>query len=179
MAPKDGNELRQMLYSAYLYGKPTAIRYPRGEARGALPDKDFTEIPVGKWEKLKEGNDLAIIACGNTVYPSLSAAMELGEEGIQCTVINGRFIKPMDRDMLIDTATSIKKILTVEENTVIGGFGSGVMEMLSEERIGAVVRRAGIPDMFLLHGAQGTLREKIGLNTEGIKSTIRQWLKNG
>jgi 1-deoxy-D-xylulose-5-phosphate synthase len=179
MAPKDGNELRQMLYSAYLYGKPAAIRYPRGEARGARPDKDFTEIPVGKWEKLKEGNDLAIIACGNTVYPSLSAAMELGEEGIQCTVINGRFIKPMDRDMLIDTATSIKKILTVEENTVIGGFGSGVMEMLSEERIDAVVRRAGIPDMFLLHGAQDTLREKIGLNTEGIKSTIRQWLKNG
>jgi 1-deoxy-D-xylulose-5-phosphate synthase len=81
--------------------------------------------------------------------------------------------------MLIDTATSIKKILTVEENTVIGGFGSGVMEMLSEERIDAVVRRVGIPDMFLLHGAQDTLREKIGLNTEGIKSTIRQWLKNG
>ena len=179
MAPKDGNELRQMLYSAYLYGKPAAIRYPRGEARGALPDENFTEIPVGKWEKLKEGNDLAIIACGNTVYPSLSAAMELGKEGIQCTVINGRFIKPMDRDMLIDTATSIKKILTVEENTVIGGFGSGVMEMLSEERVDAVVRRAGIPDMFLLHGAQSTLREKIGLNTEGIKSTIRQWLKNG
>jgi len=179
MAPKDGNELRQMLYSAYLYGKPVAIRYPRGEARGARPDKDFTEIPVGKWEKLKEGNDLAIIACGNTVYPSLSAAMELGEEGIQCTVINGRFIKPMDRDMLIDTATSIKKILTVEENTVIGGFGSGVMEILSEERIDAVVRRAGIPDMFLLHGTQDTLREKVGLNTEGIKSTIRQWLKNG
>ena len=179
MAPKDGNELKQMLYSAYLYGKPAAIRYPRGEALGAPPDKDFTEIPVGKWEKLKEGNDLAIIACGNAVYPSLSAAMELGEEGIQCTVINGRFIKPMDREMLIDTATSIKKILTVEENTVIGGFGSGVMEILSEERIDAAVHRAGMPDMFLMHGAQSTLREQIGLNVEGIKSTIRQWLKNG
>jgi 1-deoxy-D-xylulose-5-phosphate synthase len=179
MAPKDGNELKQMLYSAYLYGKPAAIRYPRGEAQGVKPDKDFMEIPLGKWEKLKEGNDIAIIACGNTVYPSLTAAAELGEEGIQCTVINGRFVKPMDRDMFVDTATSIKKILTVEENTIIGGFGSGVMEMLSEEKLDAVVRKIGIPDMFLPHGSQGVLREKTGINTEGIKNTIRQWLKNG
>jgi 1-deoxy-D-xylulose-5-phosphate synthase len=179
MAPKDGNELKQMLYSAYLYNKPAAIRYPRGEAQGVIPDKDFIEIPIGKWEKLKEGNDIAIIACGNTVYPSLSAAAELAEEGIQCTVINGRFIKPMDINMLIDIAASIKRILTVEENTVIGGFGSGVMEILSEEKLDAVVRRIGVPDSFLPHGSQGVLRKMVGISTEGIKSTIRQWLKSG
>jgi 1-deoxy-D-xylulose-5-phosphate synthase len=179
MAPKDGNELKQMLYSAYLYNKPAAIRYPRGEAQGVIPDKDFIEIPIGKWEKLKEGNDIAIIACGNTVYPSLSAAAELAEEGIQCTIINGRFIKPMDINMLIDIAASIKRILTVEENTVIGGFGSGVMEILSEEKLDAVVRRIGVPDSFLPHGSQGVLRKMVGISTEGIKSTIRQWLKSG
>ncbi len=178
MSPKDGEELRQMIYSAYMYNKPTAIRYPRGKAYGSKTSKGFEEIPIGKWEKLREGNDLAIIACGNTVYPSIHAAEELAGEGIQCAVINGRFIKPMDKDMLFDTACSIKRILTVEENTLIGGFGSGIMELLSKEGIDASVRRLGMPDMFLAHGAQETLRGKIGLTSEGIKNTILQWLKN-
>ncbi len=179
MAPKDGNELKQLLYSAYLYNRPAAVRYPRGEAKGSEPDRNFVKIPLGKWEKLREGNDFAIIACGEAVQISLAAAAELAEEGIQCTVINGRFIKPMDKDMLAETAASTKRILTVEENALIGGFGSGVMEMLSDEKIDAVVRRIGIPDMFLPHGTQGVLRGKVGINTEGIKNTIRQWLKNG
>ncbi|OQC49291.1 MAG: 1-deoxy-D-xylulose-5-phosphate synthase [Deltaproteobacteria bacterium ADurb.Bin026] len=178
MAPKDGEELRHMLYSAYMYDKPTAIRYPRGKVHGPKTFNGFEEIPIGTWEKLRDGDDLAIIACGNTVYPSIQAATELAAEGIQCTVINGRFIKPMDKDMLFETACSKKRILTVEENTLVGGFGGGIMELLSDEGIYASVRRLGMPDKFLTYGTQETLRGKVGLTSEGIKNTIRKWLKN-
>ena len=179
MAPKDGNELRQMLYSAYLYGKPTAIRYPRGEIHGVLSEQDFNEIPIGKWELLTEGKDITIIACGNLVYPSMQAANELKAEGIACSVINGRFIKPMDKKMLTEVASNTKMILTAEENTLIGGFGSGIMEMLSEEGIVIPVIRLGIPDIFLPHGSQNTLRKNINLTPEGIKRQIKEWLKKG
>ncbi len=178
MAPKDGEELRHMLYSAYMYDKPTAIRYPRGKVHGPKTFNGFEEIPIGTWEKLRDGDDLAIIACGNTVYPSIQAATELAAEGIQCTVINGRFIKPMDKDMLFEMACSKKRILTVEENTLVGGFGGGIMELLSDEGIYASVRRLGMPDKFLTYGTQETLRGKVGLTSEGIKNTIRKWLKN-
>ncbi|MCX5807321.1 MAG: 1-deoxy-D-xylulose-5-phosphate synthase [Proteobacteria bacterium] len=179
MSPKDGNELRQMLYSAYLYNKPVAIRYSRGVAHGTKIQNTFQEIPIGTWEKLKEGSDIALIACGNLVYPSLTAAQELEEEGIHCTVINGRFIKPIDREMLIETAKHAKSILTVEENVVMGGFGSSIMEVLSEEGIVVPLKILGIPDMFVPHGMQKTLRGKIGLDVEGIKKVIRHWLKKG
>jgi len=177
ISPKDENELKQMLYSAYSYERPVAIRYPRGEAQGVPIDEDFKEIPIGKWEILKEGEDIAIIACGNQVYPSLSAASELGEEGILCTVINGRFIKPMDREMLSALSKHAKKILTVEENAIMGGFGSGVLEILSEEGIAVPVKNIGIPDTFLPHGSQSMLRKSLGLDKEGIKKAVRQWLK--
>ncbi|MCX5799342.1 MAG: 1-deoxy-D-xylulose-5-phosphate synthase [Proteobacteria bacterium] len=177
MSPKDKNELRQMIYSAYVYERPVAIRYPRGEAQGIKIDEDFKEIPIGRWEILREGEDIAIIACGNTVYPAIAAARELEEEGIHSSVINGRFIKPMDRDMLVNLATHTKKILTVEEGAVIGGFGSGVMELLSEEGIAMPVKSIGIPDIFLSHGSQKMLRKQIGLDQEGIKRAIKQWLK--
>jgi 1-deoxy-D-xylulose-5-phosphate synthase len=177
MSPKDENELRHMLYSAYLSKKPTVVRYPRGEAYGVIMDKTLKEIPIGTWERLKDGMDIAIVACGNTVYPALSAAMELEGEGIHCSVINGRFVKPMDREMLLSLAQEVPKILTVEENVLIGGFGSGVMEMLSEEGITVPVKRLGIPDAFLPHGSQGSLRKSIGIDKEGIKKSIKLWLK--
>jgi 1-deoxy-D-xylulose-5-phosphate synthase len=177
MSPKDENELRHMLYSAYLYEKPAVIRYPRGEARGVVMDETFKEVPLGTWERLKDGKDIAIVACGNTVYPALSAALKLEGEGIRCCVVNGRFIKPMDREMLISLASEVPRILTVEENILIGGFGSGVMEILSEEGITIPVKRLGIPDTFLSHGSQSNLRKSIGIDEEGIKQFIRQWLK--
>ena len=177
MSPKDENELRHMLYSAYLSEKPAVVRYPRGEAYGVIMDKTLKEIPIGTWERLKDGMDIAIVACGNTVYPALSAAMELEGEGIHCSVINGRFVKPMDREMLLSLAQEVPKILTVEENVLIGGFGSGVMEMLSEEGITVPVKRLGIPDAFLPHGSQGSLRKSIGIDKEGIKKSIKLWLK--
>ncbi|MBP1745770.1 MAG: 1-deoxy-D-xylulose-5-phosphate synthase [Deltaproteobacteria bacterium] len=177
MSPKDENELRHMLYSAYLYEKPAVVRYPRGEARGVVMDETFKEIPLGTWERLKNGKDIAIVACGNTVHPALSAALELEGEGIRCCVVNGRFIKPMDREMLISLASEVPRILTVEENVLIGGFGSGVMEIFSEEGITIPVKRLGIPDAFLSHGSQSNLRKSIGIDEEGIKQFIRQWLK--
>ena len=177
MSPKDENELRHMLYSAYLFEKPVVVRYPRGEARGVIMDTAFREIPIGTWERLKDGTDIAIVACGNTVYPALTAAMELEEEGIHCVVVNGRFVKPLDRGMLISLASEVPRILTVEENVLIGGFGSGVMEVLSEEGITIPVKRLGIPDAFLPHGSQGGLRKSIGIDKEGIKQFILQWLK--
>jgi 1-deoxy-D-xylulose-5-phosphate synthase len=177
MSPKDGNELRHMLYSAYLSERPVVVRYPRGEAGGVIMDETLKEIPIGTWEHLKDGTDIAIVACGNTVYPALSAAMELEGEGIHCSVVNGRFVKPMDREMLVSLAREVPRILTVEENVLIGGFGSSVMEMLSEEGITIPVKRLGIPDVFLPHGSQGSLRKSLGIDKEGIRQFIQQWLK--
>jgi len=177
MSPKDENELRHMLYSAYLYEKPAVVRYPRGEARGVVMDETFKEIPLGTWERLKDGKDIAIVACGNTVYPALSAALKLEVEGIRCCVVNGRFIKPMDREMLLSLASEVPRILTIEENVLIGGFGSGVMEIFSEEGITIPVKRLGIPDTFLSHGSQSNLRKSIGIDEEGIKQFIQHWLK--
>jgi len=177
MSPKDENEFRYMLYSAYIYNRPVAVRYPRGDAQGVSIDEGFREIPLGTWEVLRKGDDLAIIATGNTVYPALEAAQILQENQIECTIINGRFIKPMDIELLKDVATKTKRILTIEENTIIGGFGSGVMEALSDEGIDVPVKRIGIPDMFLPHGSQKTLRKTIGIDAEGISRGILKWLK--
>jgi 1-deoxy-D-xylulose-5-phosphate synthase len=179
MSPKDENELRQMLFSAYSYGKPAAVRYPRGEALGVPIDTEFREIPIGTWEVLKEGSDIAIIACGVAVHPSLEAAAELEEEGIRCTVVNGRFIKPMDGEVLSRVAARTGRIQSVEENAVIGGFGSGICELLAEKGITTPVKHLGLPDMFLPHGAQAALRKKTGLDKEGIKKAVADWLRNG
>lgn len=177
MSPKDENELKQMFYSAYVYNRPVAIRYPRGEARGVPIDETFKEIPLGTWEILKEGEELTIIACGNMVYPALDVAEELEKEGIAIGVINGRFIKPMDNHMLAEVASRTKKILTLEENTLMGGFGSGVMELLSKEEILIPIKSMGIPDTFIRHGSQKKLRNALGIDREGIKKAIKAWLK--
>ena len=177
MSPKDENELRQMLYSAYQYGKPAAIRYPRGEAVGVPVDNEFHEIPIGTWELLKDGGDLAVIACGVTVYPSLAAASELEEEGVHCTVVNGRFVKPVDTDMLLRVAERTGRILTVEENTIIGGFGSAVSEALAKAGVTVPMKHMGLPDAFLPHGSQASLRRIAGLDKEGIREAIKDWLK--
>jgi 1-deoxy-D-xylulose-5-phosphate synthase len=176
-SPKDENELRNMLYSALVYEKTMSIRYPRGEVMGVPMDGEFTEIPLGKWEMLREGSDLCLIGCGPVVNSCLAAAQELEKEnGISCAVINGRFVKPMDRDMLRQVAGRVKRVLTFEENTAIGGFGSGVMEVLSEEGIVMPVRRVGLPDRFLPHSPQNLIRQQAGLDKAGIKRTVKNWL---
>lgn len=179
MSPKDENELRQMLFSASLYGRPASIRYPRGEAIGVPLDRDFTEIPLGTWELLRMGADIALIGCGPVVHSCLLAADELeGEEGIRCAVINGRFVKPVDKEMLVKIALQTGRIATFEENSAIGGFGSGVMEVLSEEGICIPVKRIGLPDRFLSHASPTLLRQEACLDKDGIKKIVKHWLRS-
>ncbi|MEN6615741.1 MAG: 1-deoxy-D-xylulose-5-phosphate synthase [Syntrophorhabdus sp.] len=179
MAPKDENELKQMLYSGYRYEKPVAIRYPRGEALGVPIDEDFKEIEFGTWELLREGDDIALIACGNMVAVAMEVAASLAEYKINAAVVNGRFIKPMDERMLADIAKRTRRIVTLEENVLIGGFGSGVAEALSRADILIPLKSIGIPDCFVTHGKQDTLRKALGIDRDGIVRTITAWLKKG
>ena len=173
MAPKDENELRHMLKTALEFNGPAALRYPRGSGPSVNYDKKIKPLEIGSAEVLKEGDELAIIAIGNMVSPSLNAADILSQKGIDVTVVNARFIKPLDKNLIIKLARRTKKIVTVEENVLQGGFGSAVMEMLEEEGIANIqFKRIGIPDKFIEHGSPDVLRKNYGLNEECIAETI-------
>ena len=140
-------------------------------------DDELKTLEIGKGEVLQEGSDLAIFAIGSAVYPALAAAKRLAAEGINIKVINARFVKPLDAELLSQTAAEIKKIITVEENVLQGGFGSAVLELLAEKNItGVQVKRLGIPDEFVEHATQAELRQKYGLDEEGIIQAIREML---
>ncbi|RKX62204.1 MAG: 1-deoxy-D-xylulose-5-phosphate synthase [Thermodesulfobacteriota bacterium] len=177
MAPKDENELQHMLYSALKYPGPVAIRYPRSSGEGVSLDWDFKEIPFGKAELLKDGKDLTIIAIGNMVYQALKAAQELETEGISVAVINARFIKPLDEELILSFAKKTGKILTVEENALIGGFGSAIYELIADKNVSVKLKRIGLPDKFIEHGDLKTLKAKYGLTSEYIKKSILKFLK--
>ncbi len=169
MAPKDENELRHMLYTGLKLDCPVALRYPRGKGVGVPLDKGFEELPLGKAEIISEGADLCIIAVGNTVYPALRAAEELSKSGYSAGVINARFIKPIDKDAILAAASGAKRILTVEENVLAGGFGSAVLEALEEAGMTNVpVKRIGVPDAYIEQGTQAQIRKRLGLDAEGI-----------
>ncbi len=169
MAPKDECELRDMLNTAIGLDGPVAIRYPRGKGVGVSIEPEIKAIPVGKAEMLKDGGDIAILAAGNCVYPALQAAQTLKKHHIDAAVINARFIKPIDEELIFSLLCKTNRLLTVEENVLGGGFGSGVLELL--ERIGVKgvsVKRLGIPDCFVRHGAQDELRKEFGIDASGI-----------
>jgi len=175
LAPRDGSELRSMFEFALRHNGPVAIRYPRGkisqkpEFNLHLLGGQKPEIQIGKAEILIQGDDIAIIAIGNTVYPALSAAERLDRDGISTMVVNARFIKPIDRNLLFSIASKIKRIVTIEENVLAGGFGSAVLELLDNAEVQDVkVRRIGIPDEFIEQGNQAEIRKKYGLDEEGI-----------
>ncbi len=177
MAPKDENELRRMLKTAIYSNRPISIRYPRGAACGLKPEKELRELPLGKGEELKSGEDVAMIAIGTSVYPALEAAQELETAGIRATVVNARFVKPLDRELLLAVATRCGKVVTIEENVLQGGFGSAVMELFADEQItGLRFKRIGIPDRFIEHGSQAELRRNLGLDADGIASTVKKFL---
>ncbi len=168
MAPKDENELRHMLFTAINLNGPVAIRYPRGNGVGVPLDKDFEALPVGKSETMVTGKDILILAAGNWVYPCLEAARELQSAGYSASVVNVRFVKPLD-SKIIEMAAQIKRVLTVEENTLNGGVGGAILEMFSDAGLSDVrVRRLGIPDIFVEHGPQDILRKNAGLEKERI-----------
>ena len=168
MAPKDENELRHMLFTGLKLNCPVALRYPRGKGLGVPLDREFQEIPLGKAEVISEGLELCIIAIGNTVHPAVLAADELSKSGCQTGVINARFIKPIDKDAIIHAATTSKRILTVEENVLAGGFGSAVLEVLEEAGLNVPVKRIGVPDIYVEQGTQAQIRRRLGLDARGI-----------
>ncbi len=177
MAPKDENELQHMLKTAVDCGNPVSLRYPRGKGVGVSLDGELKTLAIGKGEVLQEGSDLAIIAIGSVVNPALAAAKRLSEEGFNIKVINARFVKPLDEELILNTAATIKKIITVEENVLQGGFGSAVLELLAEKNItGVRVKRLGLPDEFVHHASQAEQRDKYALNEDGIIRAIREMI---
>ena len=176
MAPKDENELQHMLKTAVECGGPVSIRYPRGRGYGVPIDDIPVSLAVGKSEIVydAENANLAIVAIGSTVYPAIAAAARLKAEGINAKVINARFVKPLDEWLLCDTAMAIKRIITVEENVLMGGFGSAVLELFEEKGIhDVIVKRLGIKDKFVEHASQKELRRIYGIDEEGIMRAAR------
>jgi 1-deoxy-D-xylulose-5-phosphate synthase len=169
MAPMDENELRHMLYTALKQPGPVAIRYPRGAGTGVGLEGDFREIPIGRSEPLREGDDLTILAVGSMVAPSLAAAATLEGKGIHAGVVNVRFVKPLD-PALADHAQRTGRVLVVEENTRAGGLSGAVLESFNDAGIlGEVaVRRVGLPDRFVEHGSIDVLRSLYGLDSPSI-----------
>lgn len=167
MAPKDENELRNMFITALQYEGPCAIRYPRGAGLGVTMDEEPSALPYGKAEVLLEGKDITFITSGSTASMALKAAKTLRGMGIYCTVINARFIKPLDSECIIRHSTKTGKVITVEEHVLSGGFGSAVMELLNENRIYNIrLERIGLPSTFIEHGKPEQLRGKYGLTVD-------------
>lgn len=179
MAPKDENELRDMLYSAFQYQGPVAIRYPRGACIGLSLNSEFESIQVGKAEVLQKGKDLAIFAIGDRVYPALDVANHLKDQGISTQVINARFIKPLDEKMILHTLTHFKHIITIENNVLPAGFGSAIAEIISDRFHPDIhFKRFGLPDAFVPHGALNILHEKYQISAETIADSVKQWMNN-
>jgi 1-deoxy-D-xylulose-5-phosphate synthase len=180
MVPKDEDEFQHMIKTAIDCPMPVAFRYPRGRGVGVMREVPLQLIDIGKGEILREGGDILIIAIGSTVYPSLRAAERLADIGIQAAVINSRFLKPLDGHLLCDWAKKTGKVLTVEENVLQGGFGSAVLELFQERGLFSIqVKRLGIPDTFVEHGSQTLLREKYGIDENGILKGAKEMLEEG
>ncbi|HDS29861.1 MAG TPA: 1-deoxy-D-xylulose-5-phosphate synthase [Firmicutes bacterium] len=186
MAPKDESELRDMVYTAIEHDGPVAFRYPRGDGEGVDLKKGFSKIPIGKAEVVREGGDVLLIGIGNMVYRALEAAEKLAKIGVEAAVINARFVKPLDKELIIEWVLKTRRVITIEENSLMCGFGSAVLEMLQEEGVleqttpefseresQIEIERLGIPDTFIEHGSQSELRKEIGLTSESIYETAR------
>ncbi len=177
MAPKDENELRHMMKTALKHHGPIAFRYPRGHGLGVSTDEPIHSLPIGRAEVLTEGSDVVILAIGAAVMPALEAKKQLESHDISATVVNSRFAKPVDADLITSLATEIPHIVTVEENVIHGGFGSAVLECLADEGVtGNRVLRLGIRDVFVQHGTQQILRAKHHLDARGIADAVRKFM---
>ncbi|UCE54665.1 MAG: 1-deoxy-D-xylulose-5-phosphate synthase [Desulfobacterales bacterium] len=179
MAPKDENELRHMLVTALNHNGPMAIRYPRGTATGAVMEEPMHPLPIGKGEILTDGSDILILAIGRSVTEALAAHSLLLEQGISVTIVNCRFVKPMDSELIGELAEKIPRIITVEENVLQGGFGSAVLEALNDFGVnGYCLERLGIPDAFVEHGPQHLLRSKYGIDAPAIVETAKRMMNS-
>jgi 1-deoxy-D-xylulose-5-phosphate synthase len=173
MAPKDENELQHMMKTALLYDGPASVRYPRGTCLGVPMDQEPAVLEIGKGELLREGTDVAIAAIGVTVGQAVKAAERLAEEGLSVAVINGRFVKPLDGELIASVVGKTRCLVTVEEGARMGGFGAAVLESLAEQGITVPIKLIGLPDWYIEQGPQDLLREKYGLTAEGIYQTVK------
>lgn len=174
MAPKDESELRDMLYTAINYKNgPVALRYPRGSALGVPIKEGFEVIEIGKSEKLEEGNDVALLALGSMVDYAKKARLLLAESAITAELINMRFAKPIDTQRLDEIALRFKKIVTLEENSLPGGFGSAVAEYFADKKYKNDILRIGLPDFFIDHGTQEELHSLLGIDPKGIAEKVK------
>jgi len=177
MAPRDENELQHMLQSALAYGHPAAIRFPKGEGVGVSLDKDFKRVPLGKSELLKEGQDL-LLAFGSMVYPALAAAKELEEDGIRLAVVDAKFAKPLDEEMILRFSEPGTTIITAEEGVVAGGFGSAVREFLDTQgKFDVRFKAIGIPLEVYPMGKAQQIKKLLRLDREGLVSQIREFYR--
>ena len=172
MAPADENECRQMLYTAYCHPGPSAVRYPRGTGPNVPINPDLQALPIGKAEIRRQGAHIAILAFGAMLAPALQAA-----ETLNATVVNMRFVKPLDEALIKTLALKCSLLVTVEENTVLGGAGSAVNEYLAANNIHTPILNLGLPDSFIEHGNPKQLLADCGLDAKGIHSAIAQRLK--
>ena len=175
MAPKDENELQHMMKTCVQHDGPISVRYPRGLSLGVKMDPASEALPVGKGEMLKDGTDVAIVAIGVSVWQAVQAAERLSKEGVSTAVVNARFIKPLDQDLIVDVAKRVRYVVTVEEGCKMGGFGSAVLETLSEAGVTNVTTKVlGLPDWYIEQGPQDLLRERYGLTAEGIYQSVKE-----
>jgi 1-deoxy-D-xylulose-5-phosphate synthase len=176
MAPKDEGEMRDMLYTMIEHVGPAAMRYPRGSGIGVPIDTEPKLLEIGKGEILRDGGEVAILAYGSMVHPSLQAAEHLAKEKIEATVVNARFVKPLDAQLLLAIAQTKRLIVTVEEAYLAGGFGSAILELLEENGLQDKVKvvRMGIPDRLVSHGDPKLLLAKYGLDADGIYTRVKQ-----
>lgn len=178
MAPKDENELRHMLATAIAGDGPAAIRYPRGSGLGVSMEEPLRPLPIGKAEELAPGQNAVLIGIGAMVDPCMEASALLAAKGIKAGVVNARFIKPLDEEMLRKLAREIGVIVTVEDNVLAGGFGSAVLEFINNQNMHWVkVLRIGFPDKFIEHGPRNELLARYGMTAEGIADTVGTYLQ--
>jgi 1-deoxy-D-xylulose-5-phosphate synthase len=164
-----------MLKTCIQYDGPASVRYPRGLSLGVTMDQEPNALPIGKGELLHDGTEVAIIAIGVPVSQAVMAAKRLEEEGISTAVVNARFVKPLDQDLIVEVAKRVRYVVTVEEGSKMGGFGSAVLEALSEGGVTHVMTKVlGLPDWFIEQGPQDFLRERYGLTAEGIYQSVKE-----
>lgn len=172
MAPADENECRQMLYTGFQLDQPAAVRYPRGKGRGAKINKDMKALPIGKAETRRKGKDIAILAFGTMVDPAQTAA-----DSLDATLINMRFVRPLDEARILQLASSHRMFVTIEENVIAGGAGSAINEFLATQDINKPILNLGLPDYFQEHGSREELLQEAGLDSSSILHAIQSFLE--
>jgi 1-deoxy-D-xylulose-5-phosphate synthase len=176
MAPKDENELQHMLYTALHHNGPVVLRYPRGSGEGVALEAEFRNLDIGRGELLKQGTDVLLLPVGNRIYPALAAAARLESQGVSAAVVNPRFLKPLDSQLITDWATKTGRVVTIEDNSALGGFGSGVLQLLNEHRLHLPVKILGYSDSFVEHGPQAILWRNAGIDADGIVRNVQELL---